>query len=253
MGSNVRQGFAGSVSALSVVDVLQLQCGNRFSGSIVFCHEGQEAAVYFQHGEVVHAECGEARGEPVVGAILAWPSGNFQTHANVATFARTIDKRLDHLLLDALRRLDEAHREPGPAPAPAPAPVAEGPPPAAAPAPAAAPPRPTGTTAAERARSVPGVAYAAVLRGGVALHDDSPEAGALAARSAFLLSMLAAPLGKALGLGEVSRAALARQHADQLLLIHSQELYLAVSISPVASLADTEAEVRRAVSARPGA
>ncbi len=61
MSSNATQGFAGSVTALSVVDVLQLQCGNRFSGSIVFSHQGLEAAVYFQHGEVVHAECGEAR------------------------------------------------------------------------------------------------------------------------------------------------------------------------------------------------
>lgn len=257
MTSNATQGFAGSMSALSVVDVLQLQCGNRFSGSIVFSHQGQEAAVYFQHGEVVHAECGEARGEPVLGAILAWPSGNFQTHANVATFARTIDKRLEHLLLDSLRRIDEEREgrtgeralPRPPAPPAAAAPQAPAPP---APAPRGRP-APGGPASAQKARAVPGVAYAAVLRGGAALQDPSPEAAALAARCSFLLGMVAAPLGRALGLGDVNRAALVTQQSDQLLLLQAQDVYLAVAISPEASLADTETLVRRAVNARPGA
>jgi hypothetical protein len=270
MASNATQGFAGSVSALSVVDVLQLQCGNRFSGSIVFSNQGQEAAVYFHDGEVVHAECGEARGEPALGAILSWPSGNFQTHANVATFARTIDKRLEHLLLDSLRRLDEERggrtdATPPPQPvAPHAPPAAEAPRAPATHAPAthaAAPPAPAsrarpaagGPASAQKARAVPGVAYAAVLRGGAALHDPSPQAAALAARSSFLLGMLAAPLGRALGLGEVNRAALVTQQSEQLLLLHAQDVFLAVSISPDASLADTETQVRRAVNARPGA
>lgn len=257
MSSNATQGFAGSVSALSVVDVLQLQCGNRFSGSIVFSHQGLEAAVYFQHGDVVHAECGEDRGEPALQAILAWPSGGFQTHANVATFARTIDKRLDHLLLDGLRRLDEERKARGDAP-----PARPTAPPAAPRTPAMTPPpippaRPAasaaGPAAAVKARAVPGVNYAAVLRGGAPLQDAGPEAAALAARGSFLLGMLAAPIGKALGLGEVSRAALSTRHTDQLLLIHAQDVYLALGISPEAAMGDTEAAVRRAVAARPGA
>ncbi len=258
MSSNATQGFAGSVTALSVVDVLQLQCGNRFSGSIVFSHQGLEAAVYFQHGEVVHAECGEARGEPALGAILAWPSGAFQAHANVATFARTIDKRLDHLLIDGLRRLDEERKARGEAPPGRPA--APPTPPrsqAMTPPPTPPPARPAATSAgpaaAVRARAVPGVSYAAVLRGGAPLQDPGPEAAALGARGSFLLGMLAAPIGKALGLGEVSRAALSTRHTDQLLLIHAQDVYLALSISPEAALGDTEAAVRRAVAARPGA
>jgi hypothetical protein len=246
MTPNATQGFAGSVSSLSVVDVLQLQCGNGFSGSIEFSHQGKEAVVYFQHGEVVHAESGDERGEPVIGAILAWPSGNFQAHANVATFARTIEKRLEHLLIDALRRLDEERGGRTPPPqAAAPAPTAAPPP--------RAPPHSGGPAAAEKARAVPGVTYAAVLRGGAALHDPGPQAAALAARSSFLLGMLASPLGKALGLGDVNRAALVTQQADQLLLLHAQDVYLAVSIAPEASLTDTEAQVRRAVSARAGA
>lgn len=245
MQANVSRGFEGSVTASSVADVLQLQGGNRFSGSIVFTYEGQEAAVYMQHGEVVHAEYGDLRGEAVLGAILAWPSGAFQAHANVATFARTVEKRLDHLLLDAARQLDEARKHAPPAPPPVRAPATATPAPAAS-----APARPS---AAERACAVPGVTVAAVIRGGVAVQDASPEAAGLASRSTFALSMLAAPLGKALGLGEVSRLALSTQEVDQLLLIHAKDAYLAVAMAPSASMVDVEAGVRRAVAARPGA
>lgn len=240
MNANVERGFEGSVTASSVADVLQLQSGNRFSGSIVFTYGGHEAAVYMLHGEVVHAEHGELRGEAVLGTILGWPTGAFQAHANVATMARTIDKRLDHLLLDAARQLDEARKDtPPPRPAP----------PRAAPAAQATPPRPAVTA---RVLAVPGVTGAAVLKGGVAVGDQSPAAAALAARSAFLLSMLANPLGKALGLGEVSRAALSNPEGDQLLLIHAKDAYLAVTTAPDATLTDVEADVRRAVAARPG-
>lgn len=244
MSSNPQRGFEGSVAALSVADVLQLQGGHRFSGSIVFSYQGQVAAIFMQHGEVIHAEFGAVHGEEVLAAILAWPTGSFEAHANVATFARSIDKRLDHLLLDAARSLDEARqdgreRPPAQAAAPAPRPPAE-------PAPPKAP------AAAVRARAVDGVRHAAVLRGGVALNDASPEGAALAARCASLLSSLAEPLGKLLGLGELSRLVLSNQQVDQLLLLHAKDAYLAVSLSPTASLADAEAAVRRAVSAQPG-
>jgi hypothetical protein len=258
MEVKAERGFAGSVLAQSVADLLQFNGSNRFSGSIVVSHGEQEAIVYMQHGEVVHAECGALRGEPVIGLILAWPTGNFEAHANMATFARTIDKRLEHLLLDAARFLDEARRDvaaPPPVAPPPARPLAAPPPlPATTPPPGpGAASRPPVRPAAERIRAVAGVGYATLLRGAAPLGDGSPEAAALASRGAFLLSMLAAPLGKALGLGEVTRAALSTSHAGQLLLLQAREAYLAVSLDSGADLAETEAEIRRAVSARPEA
>jgi hypothetical protein len=239
MRSNTEQGFAGSVSALSVADVLQLQKSNGFSGSIVFSHEGHEAIVFVQHGEVVHAEAGDAKGEEAICAILAWTTGNFETHANVSTFAKTIDKRLDHLLLDALRRIDEARRDGASAPPPA------------APRPPQTQKRPAAGIA-ERARSVPGVTHAAVIRDGAAVNDRSEEAASLAARGVFLASLVAAPLGELLGLGDLQRAAISAQ-GEQLLLFRSTGggTYLAVSISGGTSLTETEAALRRVLSTKP--
>jgi len=246
MAAGTGQGFAGTVAALSVLDALQLHRSNHFSGSIAFDHRGQQATVYLQLGEVVHAEAGQARGEEALRAIADWPSGSLQAHANVSTFARTIDERSGRALLEALQ-LQAARRQagattppPGTTPLPLATPVAT-----ASPLPQA---RPRGAT--ERVRAVPGVNYAVVLRGGAPVNDLDPRAEALAQRSAYLLSKLAAPLSKALGLGDLTRGAIASQQAEQLLLFHAQEAYLAVSVAAGTPLQEAEAGVRRAL--KPG-
>lgn len=242
MGANSDQGFAGSVSATSVAEVLQFQRSNRFSGSVVFRQGEEQAQVYLQAGEVVHAEAGLLRGEPAVRHILTWPSGAFQTHPNVTSVARTIDKRLEHLLIDSLRQIDEERSgirtiDPGAAPTPMAFPVPRPP----------APP-----TAALKARAVPGTTGAIVLKGGQPLRDPSPQAEALAARSTYLLSVIAAPLAKALGLGDLSSAALASAETEQLLLFRAQESHLVVAAAPGAPLPETEAAIRRALGPKPG-
>jgi len=235
MGAN-NGGFAGSVAATSVADVLQFQSGSQFSGSIVFSHEGRQATVFFQAGDVIDAEEGASRGEEAIRAILSWPSGNFRAHANVTTLSRTIHKRLEHLLLESLRRIDEERSVT--------VPLAPTPPPRPAPG---APPRRL-PSAALRARAVAGATYAVVLRDRRPVGDESPQAEALAARSVFLLAMVAAPLGKALGLGELATASLSSQQGEQLLLFHSQEAHLAVSVAAGVPLLDTEVAIRRALS-----
>lgn len=242
MGASSEQGFAGSISATSVAEVLQFQRSNRFSGSIVFRHGAEQAQVYLHAGEVVHAEAGPLRGEPAIRHILTWPSGAFQTHANVTSVARTIDKKLEHLLIDSLRQIDEERSGLRPIePVATPTPMA---------VPAQRPPAPP--SAALKARAVPGTTYAIVMRGGQPLRDPGPQAEALAARSSYLLSVIATPLAKALGLGELSSAALSSPEAEQLLLFRAQDSHLVVSAAPGAPLPETEAAIRRALGPKPG-
>lgn len=242
MAAETELGHAGAVSALSVVEVLEMQWTNRFSGSVTFVNEGQQATVYFQHGELVHAEAGLRKGEPALRAIAGWPTGGVEAHANVSTFARSIDERSGRELLESLR-IEASRRSAG---APTPLPGAA---PGATPPPAV---RRGSPTAAEKARAVPGVCYATVLRGGAVVNDADPRADALATRSAYLLSKVANPLSKALGLGDLSRGALSSLEGEQLLLFHSQDAYLAVSVVAGAPLQETEAGIRRALGTKAG-
>lgn len=231
-------GFEGFLSNLALPDLLQLHGQNRFSGSIVVAYEGLEGLIFLQNGEVVHAEAGDLKGEDAVCAILGWPTGNFVAHANVSTFSRTVQKGLDHLLLDAHRRIDEVRKRQAAAPA---RPEGRAPP--------AEKHGPPGVVT--KVRAIPGVTYAVLFnRDGVAMGDPSPAAESLAARSLHLASAVASPLGQALGLGDLHLAAVSSQ-GRQFLLFQSRDTYLAASIADGLALAEAEAAIRRALGTGP--
>ncbi|HEU4384417.1 MAG TPA: DUF4388 domain-containing protein [Anaeromyxobacteraceae bacterium] len=228
-------GFEGFLSNLSLPDLLQLHGQGRFSGSIAVSNDGQEGQIFLQNGEVVHAEAGDLKGEEAFCAILGWSTGNFAAHANVSTFSRTVFKGLDHLLLEAHRRMDEVKKAPA-----RPPPLPKEPPPPA--------PKRGTPSVVSQLRAIPGVTYAVVFnREGMPIGDASPAAEALAARGLYLVTTLSAPLGQALGLGDLQLASVSSP-GDQLLLFQARDTYLAASISEGASLADAEAAVRRALS-----
>lgn len=234
--SRAGKGFEGSVSNLSLSDVLQLEGQNRFSGSISVSHESLEGVIFLQAGEVVHAETGVLKGEDAFAEILGWPKGNFVVHPNVGTFSRTVQKGLSHLLLEAHRRFDESRKA----------------------APAAPPPGRTPPAAARGAaavtgkvRAVPGVTQAVLLNSaGTVIGDASPAEELLAARSLYLATTIASQLGETLRLGELLQASLSSP-AEQLLLLRSRDSYLAIGIESGTSLASAEAGIRQALS-KPG-
>lgn len=231
------QGFEGSISNLSLPDVIQLQGQNRFSGSISVSYQGEEGVIFLQAGEVVHAEAGGLRGEDAFSAIVGWPAGNFVVHPRVSTVSRTVQKSLSHLLLDAHRRIDEARRG-----------IPDDPPP-----PEQSPEAQRGVVATtKKVRAVPGVTCAVVLdRGGRVLSEGGQAEELLAARSIHLAGTIASEIGEALQLGELQQASMSSQ-AEQLLLFRARDNYLAVSVAGGRSLADAEAGIRQALGAKPG-
>lgn len=98
-------GFRGSVHGLSLTDVLQMfHFGRR---SVVIQVGGRvPGRLFFQDGELIHAQIADVVGEEAFKMILQLPSGSIQT--SVFTEApTTIRKPFDNLLLDSLRTIDE--------------------------------------------------------------------------------------------------------------------------------------------------
>lgn len=98
-------GFRGSVHGLSLTDVLQMfHFGRR---SVVIQVGGRvPGRLFFQDGELIHAQISDVVGEEAFKMILQLPSGSIQT--SVFTEApTTIRKPFDNLLLDSLRTIDE--------------------------------------------------------------------------------------------------------------------------------------------------
>jgi len=212
-------GFTGSIGSLPLADLLQVWSLNRYSGLVRVALEEQSGRLYFVDGEIVHAEAENLVGEPALQAIIGWPGGAFELFPNTATLHRTIQKRFSHLLLDAHRALDERRRQ-GPLPAPATV-------------------RPQGGAGAqgaagvlERIRAIPGVTRVVRFsRDGRTSGRDGPDGEQLAAKGLYLAVNHAAAVASALGLGELSIAAVQGER-ESFAVVHRAGVFLCVAIEP---------------------
>jgi predicted regulator of Ras-like GTPase activity (Roadblock/LC7/MglB family) len=225
------EGFEGGLAGLGLSDLLQLNAQNRFSGCFRIEYEGALGVIFFRDGEIVHAERGELVGEEAFREILAWPRGRFGVEPNVVAARRTIQKSCEHLLLDALRVVDELRS--GLAPP--------------APAQAAAPTSTGGAAAAvEAARHVPGVAEAVlVTRDGKRASEGGYEAEVVAGQAAYV-AMMAAELGALFQAGELRSAAIQGERRH-LLLLAGKAQSLAVFVRADHELGSVEAGIRAAL------
>jgi Domain of unknown function (DUF4388) len=223
-------GFEGGVSGLGLSDLVQLNAANRFTGAFRVRHEDHVGLIFFRDGEIVHAEQGGIVGEDAFVEILGWPGGRFEVEPNLLPGTRTIQKTLEHLLLDSHRILDErrAGRQAAPPP----------------PAPALAPPRPSSV---EVARSIPEVTCAVVLtrdcrRVGKGGHEEEALAG-----EAGYLALAAAELGALFQAGDLKSGTVhaGRRH---LLLYATRSHYLGVTASSESDPDGVDAALRAALS-----
>lgn len=224
-------GFEGGVAGLGLSDLIQLNQANRFSGCFRLRHDDDVGLIFFRDGDVVHAEHAGKVGEEAFIDLLEWPRGTFDAEPNVVTARRTIQKRCEHLLLDAHRVLDErraAGRGPGPA----------------APAPAAPPPAKVSTV--ELLRAIPGVSGAVVLtRDGQRVGEGGYEDEALAGETAYLATV-GAELGSLFQAGDL-RSAAVRASLHHLLLYSTRSHYVGVSTPPGSDPDAVDAAIRNAL------
>jgi len=232
-------GFEGEVAGLGLSDLLQLNAQNRFSGCFRIRHGDSLGLIFFRDGEIVHAELGERSGEEAIGDILGWQTGRFAVEPNVMTARRTIQKRIEHLLLESSRVLDE-RRIPGGSRLRAPA---------AAGASGAAPPAAGAAVAVEKVRKVAGVAHAVILtRDGRRVGGDGYEAEVLTGQAVYL-AMVGAEFGRIFQAGEF-RFASVRGTANHLLIFATKSHYLGVLARPDGDIGAIDASIRSALGAR---
>jgi predicted regulator of Ras-like GTPase activity (Roadblock/LC7/MglB family) len=224
----------GEIVGLGLADVIQINHQNRFSGCIAVESTSGNGLLFFRDGEIIHAEQGNRSGEEALYDVLEWPPGKFRLQPNVTTTRSTIQKSLQHVLLDAHRVLDErrAGRNPEAPPAP----------------PAPRPPMRSGEVL-EKLRRIQGVHYAALHgKDGSQVGDDSYEAEVLGGQAIFL-SMMGNQLGAIFQAGTVLSAAVhgANRH---LLLFATKNHFLSVVVNGDVQAGAVETEVRKVLSGR---
>ncbi len=102
-----RKGFEGRISDFQLSDLIQLNCLGRQTNAIFFEKGDQRGVIYFEDGNIIHAQVNELEGEDAFYTILTWEGGTFTLRKGERAPKETIFKGWQNLLLEGLRRLDE--------------------------------------------------------------------------------------------------------------------------------------------------
>jgi Domain of unknown function (DUF4388) len=97
----------GDLADVGLPNILQMLCMERRSVALLVKRQHEDAAVYFEGGEIVHAALGGVEGEEAVYGLLAWPDGTFRLDGDTPAPARTINRPWNQVLLEGLGQLDE--------------------------------------------------------------------------------------------------------------------------------------------------
>ena len=100
--------FAGTLSELSVADVLQMLDLTGKSAVLRISQDGVESRIWCAGGAIVDAESGRLRGEAAVYRILGLERGQFLAELRPSQRVRRVRASTSALLLEAARRKDES-------------------------------------------------------------------------------------------------------------------------------------------------
>jgi len=104
--------LSGSLAQMSPVELLQSAETNRRSGTIMLRHRGRVGTVWMRDGQVIDAEVDDGRRrEEAVYAMACWDEGTFEANFGPVSIPQRIQRSTTGLLLEAMRRRDEADRE----------------------------------------------------------------------------------------------------------------------------------------------
>lgn len=108
--------FSGSLEHLDLPGIVQMLDQTRKTGALHLNAGATDAVLFFESGEIHHAECGGLTGEEAVLQIVKncqqAGSGVYKLVAGTTAGQRTVHRRSMDLLLDALREFDEANGHP---------------------------------------------------------------------------------------------------------------------------------------------
>ena len=98
----------GNLGMMSLASIVQINCEERNQSQLRLNYQGRSGVIYFNDGEMVHAETSEKTGEEAVYELLSWEDGAFQLKIGAQPGLRTINIPWSGVILEGMRRMDEA-------------------------------------------------------------------------------------------------------------------------------------------------
>ena len=101
-------GFSGAISLPLLPDLIQIYTISMADGALTIGSGTQSGTIWFEHGAMVHAVCGETTGEEAVYQLIQWHDGRFSLDKDARAPFRSIQTSWQEVLMEGCRRLDEA-------------------------------------------------------------------------------------------------------------------------------------------------
>lgn len=104
------RGVSGSLEEMSLPDIVQIMHQGRKSGKLKLTSGGKVGEVFFKEGAIVDARWQGTRGEEAFYALVGVSQGEFNIDPEAEANETSIQMGAEMLLLEGMRRLDEATR-----------------------------------------------------------------------------------------------------------------------------------------------
>ncbi|MBO9369967.1 MAG: DUF4388 domain-containing protein [Chloroflexi bacterium] len=101
----------GHLGEMGLATLIQLTCQEATQARLTLRRDDQEAVLYFDRGNIVHALSADQEGKEVVYRVLTWKDGEFRLEMGIPPPARTIETPWSALLMEGLHRQDEERWE----------------------------------------------------------------------------------------------------------------------------------------------
>ncbi|HOD69850.1 MAG: Sporulation initiation phosphotransferase F [Deltaproteobacteria bacterium ADurb.BinA179] len=101
------RGFDGSITGLQLPDLIQMNCLSQVTTALYVRKDQREGCIFFEDGQITHAEIGAVEGEEALFSILSWSSGSFRFVGGAKAPRVTISTNWEYLLIEGMRKADE--------------------------------------------------------------------------------------------------------------------------------------------------
>ena len=109
------EGFRGVLRRVGLQDVLQMECLARSSSLLDISTAETHGTIFVQEGQIIHAQVGDLTGEEAFNLLMSLGGGQFNLKPYTEPPARTLSGSWEFLLMEAMRKRDEA-KDPSSAP-----------------------------------------------------------------------------------------------------------------------------------------
>jgi predicted regulator of Ras-like GTPase activity (Roadblock/LC7/MglB family) len=105
--------LVGNLKDIKLPTLVQLNCMEKNTAKLTIDHAGKFGIIYFQDGQIVHAEFDPDIGEKAFFRLLKLAEGKFKVESGVRPPATTIEGHWNNLLLEALHQADALQMDGG--------------------------------------------------------------------------------------------------------------------------------------------